>query len=267
MLADTKITTHTACFHCGDAVTDTSYILDAHQFCCLGCQTVYQILNDNNLKSYYRYNTHPGKAQKTKKEDLSYLDEPNIMARLVDYQDDKIALITFYIPAIHCSSCVWLLENLYKLNPAVKRVTVDFMKKQANITFEKTDFSLRSLVDLLYKIGYDPKITLQDVVKESKKINQNSLIAKITVAGFCFGNSMMISFPEYFGMDAFEREYAQFFGYMNLAFGIPVLLYSASDYFKSAWYSLKQQTLHCRPKFCNLEILHIAPYPRPPYKR
>ncbi|MFZ4863048.1 heavy metal translocating P-type ATPase [Sphingobacterium sp. Mn56C] len=244
MLADTKITTHTACFHCGDAVTDTSYILDAHQFCCLGCQTVYQILNDNNLKSYYRYNTHPGKAQKTKKEDLSYLDEPNIMARLVDYQDDKIALITFYIPAIHCSSCVWLLENLYKLNPAVKRVTVDFMKKQANITFEKTDFSLRSLVDLLYKIGYDPKITLQDVVKESKKINQNSLIAKITVAGFCFGNSMMISFPEYFGMDAFEREYAQFFGYMNLAFGIPVLLYSASDYFKSAWYSLKQQRLN-----------------------
>jgi cation transport ATPase len=90
----------------------------------------------------------------------------------------------------------------------------------------------------------DPKITLQDVVKEGKKLNQNSLITKITVAGFCFGNSMMISFPDYFGMGAFEREYANFFGYMNLAFGIPVLFYSALDYFKSAWFSLRQKRLN-----------------------
>ena len=234
----------TNCYHCGDTIEDTSYILDKHSFCCLGCQTVYQILNENNLASYYRYNTHPGKSQKAQKEDLSYLDEPNIIAKLVDYQDDDMAIITFYVPAIHCSSCIWLLENLYKLNPGVKTSQVDFMKKQASITFFKNEISLRELVELLHQIGYDPKITLQDVIKESKKVNQNKLIAKITVAGFCFGNSMMISFPEYFGMAEFERQYTSFFGYMNLAFGLPVLLFSASDYFKSAWYSLKQKRLN-----------------------
>ncbi len=234
----------TNCYHCGDTIEDTSYILDKHSFCCLGCQTVYQILNENNLASYYRYNTHPGKSQKAQKEDLSYLDEPNIIAKLVDYQDDNMAIITFYVPAIHCSSCIWLLENLYKLNPGVKTSQVDFMKKQASITFFKNEISLRELVELLHQIGYDPKITLQDVIKESKKVNQNKLIAKITVAGFCFGNSMMISFPEYFGMAEFERQYTSFFGYMNLAFGLPVLLFSASDYFKSAWYSLKQKRLN-----------------------
>ncbi|MGN0021555.1 MAG: heavy metal translocating P-type ATPase [Sphingobacterium hotanense] len=234
----------TNCYHCGDTIEDTSYILDKHSFCCLGCQTVYQILNENNLASYYRYNTHPGKSQKAQKEDLAYLDEPNIIAKLVDYQDDNMAIITFYVPAIHCSSCIWLLENLYKLNPGVKTSQVDFMKKQASITFFKNEISLRDLVELLHQIGYDPKITLQDVIKESKKVNQNKLIAKITVAGFCFGNSMMISFPEYFGMAEFERQYTSFFGYMNLAFGLPVLLFSASDYFKSAWYSLKQKRLN-----------------------
>lgn len=234
----------TICYHCGDQVEDSAYILDEHQFCCLGCQTVYQILNENNLASYYKYNTFPGKSQKKQKEDLSYLDEPNIVAKLVDYQDDEIAIITFYVPAIHCSSCIWLLENLYKLNPGVKSAQVDFMKKQASITFNKQEVSLRELVSLLHNIGYDPKITLQDVVKEGKKFNQNKLIAKITVAGFCFGNSMMISFPEYFGMADFEKQYANFFGYMNLAFGLPVLLYSASDYFKSAWISLKQKRLN-----------------------
>ncbi len=234
----------TTCYHCGDEISESQYILHDHVFCCLGCQTVYQILNDNQMQSYYAYNTHPGKSQKSNKEDLSYLDEPNIVAKLVDYQDEAIGIITFYIPAIHCSSCIWLLENLYKLHTGVKSSKVDFMKKQATVTFQKEELSLRTLVELLQQIGYDPKITLQDVVKEGKKHNQNSLIGKITVAGFCFGNSMMISFPDYFGMGAFEKEYANFFGYMNLAFGIPVLLYSASDYFKSAWYSIKQKKLN-----------------------
>lgn len=239
-----EIQLNTTCYHCGDPVEDSAYILANHNFCCLGCQTVYQILNENNLASYYKYNSHPGKSQRNQKEDLSYLDEPNIIAKLVDYQDDDCAIITFYVPAIHCSSCIWLLEHLYKLNPGISSSKVDFMKKQASISFKKNEISLRELVNLLHKIGYDPKITLQDVIKEGKKINHSKLIAKITVAGFCFGNSMMISFPEYFGMAEFERQYSHFFGYMNIAFGIPVLIYSASDYFKSAWLSLKQKRLN-----------------------
>ncbi len=238
------IKVESTCYHCGDHMEETSYVLNQHSFCCLGCQTVYQILNDNNLSSYYKYNSHPGKSQRLQKEDLSYLDEPKIIEKLVDYQDEEKVIITFYIPAIHCSSCIWLLENLYKLNEGVKSSQVDFMKKLVSITFSKNEISLRALVGLLQQIGYDPKITLQDVVKESKKINQGKLIAKITVAGFCFGNSMMISFPEYFGMADFEKQYASFFGYMNLAFGIPVLLYSASDYFKSALLSLRQRRLN-----------------------
>lgn len=232
------------CFHCGDKLDTAPYILDDHSFCCLGCQTVYQVLNESNLQNYYRYNQHPGKSQKGQKADLSYLDEPNIVAKLVDYKDEEVIMITFYIPVIHCSSCIWLLEHLYKLHSGIKGSQVDFMKKQASITFQHGEISLRELVELLVQIGYEPKITLQDVVKEGKKLNQRGLIAKITVAGFCFGNSMMISFPEYFGMAAFEQQYASFFGYMNLAFGLPVLLYSASDYFKSAWISIRQRRLN-----------------------
>jgi P-type Cu+ transporter len=45
-------------------------------------------------------------------------------------------------------------------------------------------------------------------------------------------------------MGTFEKEYASFFGYINLAFGLPVLLYCAADYFKSAYLSLKQGLLN-----------------------
>jgi len=236
--------TSAKCYHCGDPVEETPYLLDGRAFCCLGCQTVYQVLNEHSLHRYYQYNSHPGRSQKVRREDLSYLNEPSIAAKLVDYRDDEITVITLYVPAIHCSSCVWLLEQLYKFHPGVKRTEVDFMKKQAAITFANSEISLRELAELLHRIGYEPKITLQDVVKAAKKSDNKGLIAKLTVAGFCFGNSMMISFPEYFGMAAFEQQYARFFGYMNLAFGLPVLLYSGADYFKSALTSLKQRRLN-----------------------
>ncbi len=234
----------TKCFHCGDAVAKTVYEADGHAFCCLGCQSVYSILSSNNMQQYYRYNRHPGKKKEEVSAHYEYLDEAVIADKLIDFKNEEITIVTCYIPAIHCSSCIWLLERLYKLHPAIVASKSDFVKKQVSITFKHTELSFRQVVELLVDIGYEPKITLQDVVKEGRKFSQKGLIAKIAVAGFCFGNSMMLSFPEYFGMAAFESHYADFFGWMNLGFSLPVLLYSGKDYFRSAWHSLRQKQLN-----------------------
>ncbi|WP_353126362.1 heavy metal translocating P-type ATPase [Parapedobacter pyrenivorans] len=234
----------TRCYHCGDPTAHTPYELDDHAFCCLGCQTVYQVLHSNNMQQYYRYNTHPGKKRQARSERYDYLDEATIADKLIDFRNEELTIITCYIPAIHCSSCIWLLEHLYKLHPAIMTSHSDFMKKQVTITFKQHELSLRGLVELLADVGYEPKITLQDVVQENRKFSQKGLIAKIAVAGFCFGNSMMLSFPEYFGMAAFEASYSAFFGWMNLAFTLPILLYSGRDYFGSAWHSLRQRQLN-----------------------
>ena len=241
----TQLLVDQACYHCGDSLGPAPYLLGGRQFCCLGCQTVYQIMYDNGMDSYYKYNTHPGKSQRDNHNaDLSYLDEPKIIAQLLDYMDEERSIITFYIPAIHCSSCIWLLEHLYRINKGISRGQVDFMKKQVSIVFDQHSISLRELVMLLISIGYEPKITLQDVVRQNKKVDQRGLIARIAVAGFCFGNSMMLSFPDYFGMSAFEEEFSHYFGYLNLLLALPVFLYSASGYFSSAWHSLKRGRLN-----------------------
>jgi len=226
------------CFHCGDPVLSNIYQTDNHEFCCFGCQSVYSILSSNNLNNYYKYNEHPGKTQNKKSEQLDYLDEPKIIQKLVDFQDSEYTLITLYIPAVHCSSCIWLLENLYKLNPSIVQSRIDFIKKQATIKFKHQDISLKELIELLTIIGYKPVITLQDVIKKQKSVNQNTLVRKIAVAGFCFGNVMLFSLPEYFGFGTIEN-YSVLFNWLNLSFALPVLLYSARDYFISAYTSLK----------------------------
>ena len=232
------------CYHCGNDCPGKQYHFDEKEFCCIGCQSVYQILSENQLCNYYAYNNTPGKTQSDKLSHYDYLDEPKIAGALVDYTDDTISIITLYIPAIHCSSCLWLLEHLYKINNSIVSSRIDFLKKQVSITFKHHEFSLRELVIMLSSIGYEPVISLQDVVKEQNKVSDRDLIKKIAVAGFCFGNVMLLSFPEYFGLASFEHQFKSFFGWLNLVFAIPVVFYSGRDYFVSAWKNLRNKVLN-----------------------
>jgi Cu+-exporting ATPase len=233
------------CYHCGEDLPEKPYLQDEKPFCCLGCKGVYQVLINHNLGDYYAYNDVPGQTQKQHSSHFEYLDEPTVAADLFDYSDGRITVISLYIPAIHCSSCIWLLENLYKVNPDVVQSRVDFLKKQVNITFTNSGTTLRKLVESLSNIGYEPLITLQDVVKEQQNTNSDrQLIKKIAVAGFCFGNTMLLSFPEYFGLSSFEQEFKYFFGLLNLAFSVPVVFYCGRDYFISAYISLKKRILN-----------------------
>ncbi|TDO24810.1 heavy metal translocating P-type ATPase [Pedobacter duraquae] len=245
MVQEKLISGETACYHCGDNLPSKAYHLDNKNFCCLGCKGVYQLLSSHQLSDYYVYNDVPGQTQKKQNTHFEFLDEPRIAADLVDYTDEHVTVITLYIPAIHCSSCIWLLENLYKINPDLIQSRVDFLKKQTMITFRNDDLSLRQVVETLSAIGYEPLISLQDVVKEQKSNTEaRMLLTKIAVAGFCFGNSMLLSFPEYFGISGLEQQFKDFFGWLNLAFALPVVFYSGRGYFESAWINLKNGVLN-----------------------
>lgn len=234
----------TTCYHCGNDCADERIEQDEKAFCCNGCKEVYSILSKNGLCSYYAYNEHPGANQSKAGKRLDYLKEPSIIKELIDYSDEKFTTVTFYIPEIHCSSCIWLLEHLNKINPAIYHTRVDFLRKQVNIRYDTQLITLHEVVDLLDKIGYEPLISLQDVVKKHALDNKDNLVKKIAVAGFCFGNVMLLSFPEYLGISSYEQSFRQFFGWLNLVFCLPVLLYSGTGYFKSAWTNLKNKVLN-----------------------
>jgi len=245
MLEEKVISTAQHCFHCGDEFELARYTSGDKQFCCLGCKAVYEIISKHDLSDYYVYNDRPGKTQKNHTAAYDYLDVKEIAAKLIDYEDDQRSIVTLYIPAVHCSSCIWLLENLYQLQPAIMQSRIDFLKKQVTITFNNQEISLRGVAEMLASIGYEPLISLQDVVKKSKSdTSERKLVNKIAVAGFCFGNVMLLSFPDYFGLGDFEKEFGQFFGWMNLAFSLPIVLYSGRDYFTSAWVNLKARRLN-----------------------
>ncbi len=238
---ETSLKAH--CYHCGEDLPRVGYQLDDKEFCCAGCLGVFKILSENNLCSYYTYNNNPG-TQRGAQGHLNYLDEPKIITQLLDYRHGSSSIITFYIPAIHCSSCIWLLEHLYKINSAIYNSRINFLKKQVTISFNHEEISLKQLVETLNQIGYDPLINLQDVIKGQNKSVDRSLVLKIAVAGFLTGNVMLFSFPAYFGLSAFEKQFQSLFGWLNLAFSIPAAFYCGKDYFVSAITSLRHRRIN-----------------------
>ncbi|GAB2515798.1 heavy metal translocating P-type ATPase [Spirosoma aerophilum] len=241
--------TTTTCYHCGNECADHVIELEDKHFCCEGCKTVYSILNQHQLCHYYTIEqdgagSRPGVRQKTTatQSRLDFLDHPDIIAQLLEFFSESAAKVTFYVPTIHCSSCLWLLEHLYKIHPGLLQSRVDFLKKQVHITYRPDKLTLREVVELLASIGYEPLISLNDVVKEQQKPTYRPLLYRLAVAGFCSGNIMLFSFPEYLGLD--DASFKHLFGIINIILALPVVFYSASGYFDSVWKSLRNGVIN-----------------------
>lgn len=146
---------------------------------------------------------------------------------------------------MHCSSCIFLLENLHRINAGVIKSQTNFQRKEVFIIFDPQQISLRKVVELLAFIGYEPNISLKDTVSKKTSTFNRQRIYKIGVAGFCFANIMMLSFPEYFSSGNIEQTgLKETFTWLNLFLSLPVLFYSASGFFVSAFKGLRQRFLN-----------------------
>ncbi|MDF2449953.1 MAG: P-type ATPase, translocating [Bacteroidota bacterium] len=239
--------TKTICYHCGEDCDNDSIETDEKIFCCHGCKTVYEIINQNNLCSYYDIETAPGINQKKaiRSGKFDFLDDAKIKSELIHFKDSEQEHITFYLPQMHCSSCIWILENLKKINPGITRSQVNFIKKDVTIVYDFKKTTLKKVAETLTLIGYEPHISLNNAEGKKVKKTDNSRIVKLGIAGFCFGNIMMLSFPEYFSMGEIEDpKLQQWFNYLNLILSLPVFFYSASEFFVSGYKGLRQKFLN-----------------------
>ena len=235
-----------SCYHCGSDC-DVSIQIENKYFCCDGCKMVFQLLDQNGMCQYYDLTKMPGLTIKGKftSNKFNYLDNQTVQEQLIQFKQGEQVHVIFYLPQIHCISCVWLLEHLYQINPGIIQSQINFEKKEVKIIFHNAVISLKEVVQLLAFVGYEPMIQLGgNAWQQKKKVNRKQLY-KIGIAGFCFSNIMMLSFPEYLADEVGDLgNLRPLFIYLNLILSLPVLFYSASDFFISAYTGLRQKWLN-----------------------
>jgi Cu+-exporting ATPase len=230
------------CYHCGQPCEETLWLSDK-AFCCYGCKTVYEILSTNDLCEYYDLDKNPGAQLRTANEEtFAYLDEKDIRRQVIEFDSETFSRVRFYIPAIHCVSCIWLLEKLQKLEGGILKSEVNFGRKSVVVDFQPQKIKLSKIAKLLSQLGYVPQINLK---KETpKSTTDTSLVLKVAIAGFCFGNVMLFSFPEYLGLDHSDEGLKRMFSWLNFSLSLPAFFYSGIDYFRSASKSFKQKQIN-----------------------
>lgn len=204
---------------------------------------MYQLLVDNDMSAYYAFTTGeritPKAAQHAR---YDFLDEPAFQKRFIRFSMNGIHRVVLFLPQIHCSACIWLLENLPKLDGGVVACRINFLRREATIEYDERRTSLRKVAELVAAMGYEPDFSDRSDDHPVAAAVSRSLYVKLGIAGFAFGNIMLISLPEYLSGGDLDESFRSFFGYVSMILSLPVL-YSLSDYFRSAYVSLKQRTI------------------------
>ena len=239
------------CYHCGDECGNSAITLDNKKFCCNGCLQVFSLLNETDMCDYYELNStpgiNPGEAN-LHKQKFEYLDDEDMLNKLIDFNDGNYSTVRFTLPDMHCSSCIWLLEKLYKIDPSIVSSQVNFTSKEITIKFINKHFSLRKTAEILTSLGYEPQLNLKDLEQDQLSSTRKQLYIQIGIAGFSFANIMLLSLPEYLSFESnLDEKFKNFFGYLNILLALPVLFFSAKGFFTSAWNGMKQ-------RFINIDV-------------
>jgi len=220
------------CTYCESKCDSDLVSIKGKDYCCYGCAT----LDDVVAKMK---NAPLDVSLKYKQFDL----EENFN-QLVDYQNEKLYRIGISLPAIHCSSCIELLEDLPSFYDGILGAQVNFEQRRCVVTSSK-ELPLSLVAQLLQDIGYPPQISISQKLKEAEKTTNKNNLLKLAVAGFCFGNIMLFSMPHYFGLQvASDVFFARLFSVLSVVLSLPVMFYAGRDYLTSAYKALAAGKSH-----------------------
>jgi Cu+-exporting ATPase len=219
---------------------------DAGSFCCGGCASVYALLHEHGLTHFYACSPDAGVSQRAsgrrEADRFAVLDDPAVALRFVDADDGSYSHATFSVPSLHCASCLWLLEQLWRFDEGVGRSEADLMRRTVRVAFRPDRTSLRAVAERLAALGYEPIVDGERPAGQMPQARRH-LYVKLGLAGFAVGNMMLFSIPRYANGAPLEPAFQRLFDGLNVLFAIPVLVYSAADFFKGAWQSVRLRAM------------------------
>src|SRR5690606_36906653 len=124
-----------SCYHCGERCGRGGTNVDGRDFCRSGCRTVYEVFTSHGLSHMYGLDARAASATLEVERKDDFLDNADLVERLLEFDGEGIQIIGLSIPSIHCSSCIWVLDNLNRLHPSIKSSQVDFPKKTLRVTY------------------------------------------------------------------------------------------------------------------------------------
>ncbi len=241
------------CSHCGLPVPAARFTSSLEQFCCSGCETVYGLLRGAGLTEYYAFRDRLGeKGNRVDTEsfepEVEFDSEEFRRLYIKDHPSGDVSC-ELLLEGVHCAACVWLIERLPRLLPAVSFARLDMARSVVHLQFDQARVPLSRVAETLAKMGYRPRAFRGGEGARAQKRELRGLMIRMGVAGAVAGNVMLMAFALYSGDRGFFEEKTmdaatvRFFQWASLVVSLPSL-FAGGLFFRGAWASLRTRTPH-----------------------
>lgn len=246
--ASAKCDAPPACAHCDLPSPDALHDAAGRVFCCAGCRTVYAVIRESGLESYYRVKTRAeGDRRAARVSGRSYaeFDDAAFAHLHAQQRDDGLGAIELRVEGAHCAACVWLLERLPRVAPGVIESRFDLRRGLLRVIWDPSATTLSNVARAIDSLGYAPCPARGAQARELRRREDHKLLVRIGVAGALAGNVMLFAFALYGGEFAgIEPVYATFFRWTSAALGLLALAWPGSLFFRGAWAALRAGVAH-----------------------
>ncbi len=222
--------TFSSCTHCGTNITDGDkavFSINGDAFCCWGCETVYKILKKGNFSLI--------NSPSASLPEYDFLDTDSFLQDYTVDVDNKKNM-RFFIEGIQCTACLWIIDQIPDWIPQVENAHLNMSQNTLLVSLKESGY-FGKVASVLSALGYKAyPIKSLDEAKHFQKKENHQQLTRLGVAAACSGNIMLFSLSIYSGV---KGQMAGLFGYLNLAFFLPILLYCAQPFYINLWRSLK----------------------------
>jgi Cu2+-exporting ATPase len=237
------------CAHCGLPVPAARWDAAAKaQFCCDGCASVYAILNASGLEGYYekeRPRAERRRAPNPSQRRFEELDDPKFLADHCRTLASGLSTVELVLEGIHCSACVWLVERLSRVAPAVAEARFDLSRSVLRVTWDRSAASLSDVARALDSLGYRPHAAGSPRLAEEQRRADRALLLRVGLAGAAAGNVMLMALALYSGaFGGMTPEYVSLFRWGSLLITTPTVFGAGSVFFRGGLAALRTRSPH-----------------------
>src|SRR6185436_8039426 len=142
---------------------------------------------------------------------------------------------------VRCAACLWLLVQVVRRHPGVKRADVNYATRRAPVAWDTERTSLGEISGALRAVGYDACPDDPQRQDELERKEQRVALGRLFVAAFGAMQVMMYAFPAY--VDEVGAEALHVMRWASLLITLPVLYFSCAPFFSGAAAELRQRRL------------------------
>jgi len=236
------------CYHCGLPVpksVDIVVRIDGapRPMCCAGCQAVAQAIVDNDLTEYYRHRDalpeSPREALPDALRDIGLFDHPDFQKSFVKPIGEHEREASLILEGITCSACIWLNEKHVAQQPGVTAVDINYATRRARVRWDERRCKLSDILAAVAAIGYRAHPYDAGRSEQLAQQERRAALWRLFVAGFGMMQVMMYAIPAYIAeAGTMSADIEQLMRWASLLLTLPVVLYSAGPFFRSAWRDL-----------------------------